>query len=148
MDPLEGIWRLIDSRAWDESNQESTPYGKHPMGQIAFSGGRMLAVLCNGDAHPGDHGNRNFSSYGGFYTFDGTTLETTVDVASDPARIGGRQVRTVVMMGEGRMKLCPPQRLYGDKVQRRELIWHRVWSPSSSDDSAASAFETNLQVKT
>jgi hypothetical protein len=137
MDAIEGIWRLVDSRAWDEGNLESTPYGKHPMGQIAFSGGRMLAALCNGDADLGDHGSRNFSSYGGVYTFDGTTLETKVDVASDPARIGGRQVRTVVMMGEGRMKLCPPQRLYGDKVQRRELIWHRIWRPGSGNDPSS-----------
>ena len=110
MDFLDGIWRLVDSRAWDEgSDQVSVPYGAHPMGQIMFANGRMLAVLCKGDADLGADGDRGFSSYGGKYTFDGTTLETTVDIASDPTRIGGRQVRSVVMNGN-QMLLRPPQR--------------------------------------
>jgi hypothetical protein len=128
MDPLEGIWRLIDSRAWDANDRLSTPYGAHPMGQITFSRGRMLAVLCNGDADVYLKGNRNYSSYGGPYTFDGTTLETLVDVASDSLRIGSRQIRTVVMMGE-QLLLRPPQRLYAGSLQRREVIWERVWRP-------------------
>jgi hypothetical protein len=130
MDPLDGIWRLVDSRAWDESTQSwSAPYGVHPMGQIAFARGRMLAVLCNGDFDADIKGQRNYSSYGGPYTFDGTTLETLVDVASDASRIGSKQVRGVVMMDKQQMLLRPPQRLYGDTVQRRELIWERVWRP-------------------
>ncbi len=86
MDLLEGIWRLVDSRAWVEGGTSwSAPYGANPIGQIAFSNGRMLAVLCNGDALAREE-KRNYSSYGGPYTFDGSTLETLVDVASDPSR--------------------------------------------------------------
>ena len=130
MDSVEGIWRLVESRAWDEHDQPlSAPYGAHPMGQIMFSNGRMLAALCNGDADLAQNANRGFSSYGGPYTFDGDTLETTVDVASDPTRIGGKQVRGVVMMGE-QMLLRPPSRLYtAGPMQRRELLWERVWRP-------------------
>lgn len=131
MDQLEGIWRLIDSRAWDEHDRLSAPYGAHPLGHIVFSNGRMLAVLCNGDADVGPSGYRSFSSYGGLYTFDGTTLETVVDVASDPERIGGRQVRGVVMIGE-QMLLRPPPRLYAGTLQRRELVWEQVWRPSEA----------------
>lgn len=128
---LDGIWRLVESRAWDENgNSLSSPYGSHPFGQIMFGNGRMLAALCNGDTVVGPSGERGFSSYGGFYTFDGATLETTVDVASDPTRIGGKQVRGVVMMGE-QMLLRPPSRLYSaGPVQRRELLWERVWRPA------------------
>lgn len=130
MDLLEGIWRLTDSRAWDEGSERlSAPYGANPIGTITFAYGRMLAVLCNGDAHAGVQGERAYSSYGGPYTFDGTTLDTVVDVASDASRIGSRQVRTVLMMGEKEMVLRPPKRSYGEKVQTRELIWERVWSP-------------------
>jgi hypothetical protein len=132
MDQLEGIWRLIDSRALDEHNRLSAPYGTNPLGHIAFSGGRMLAALCNGDPDAGLTGDRNYSSYGGPYTFDGATLETVVDVASDFARIGSRQVRSVVMMGE-QMLLRPPQRLYGGSLQQRELVWERVWRPDHLD---------------
>lgn len=133
MDPLEGIWRLVDSRGWDESAQAWTaPYGAHPMGQIAFARGRMLAVLCNGDADAEICGTRNYSSYGGPYTFDGATLDTLVDVASDATRIGSHQRRAVVMMDGRQMLLRPPARRYGGTVQRRELIWERIWHPAEA----------------
>jgi hypothetical protein len=127
MDPLEGIWRLVESRAWDEQgNALAPPYGSHPMGQIAFANGRMLAVLCNGGAEV--VGKREYSSYGGTYTFDGATLATLVDVASDPKRIGGTQTRRVVISGDT-MVLHPPMRAYGGALERRELVWQRVWHP-------------------
>ncbi len=125
MDPLDGIWRLIESRAWDEQNRLSAPYGRHPIGQISFANGRTLAALCNGDHDVGAKGARSDSSYGGPYTFDGSTLETQVDIASDPARIGSRQIRGVVITGE-QMLLRPPRRLYAGKLERRALVWERA----------------------
>jgi hypothetical protein len=131
MDALDGIWRLVESRAWDEQgNALSAPYGAVPMGQLSFTNGRMLAALCNGDAETGA-GQRTYSSYGGSYTFDGSTLETLVDVASDASRIGSRQRREVIPMGE-QMLLRPPTRGYGGQVERRELLWERVWRPTES----------------
>ena len=134
MDPLVGIWRLVDSRAWDEQgNRLPMPYGAHPIGQIAFSNGRTLAAVCNGDGDVGAGNKRAFSSYGGPYDFDGTTLTTHVDIASDPTRIGGKQTRGVIMIGEDRMVLHPPTRPYGGVVQRRELVWERIWRPGDDD---------------
>jgi len=131
-DAIDGIWRLVSSQAWDAAGHPApAPYGSHPMGQIMFSQGRMLAVLCNGDDGV-PLGGRGFSSYGGTYTFDGSTLAVQVDVASDPSRIGGVQVRGVEMRGE-RMLLRPPARAYGDAaVQRRELLWERAWHPAAA----------------
>lgn len=129
MESLDGIWRLVESRAWDENGKPlGAAYGARPMGQIMFSGGRMLAALCNGDTEA--PAGRGYSSYGGFCTFDGTTLDTLVDVASDPTRIGGHQLRAVEMVGTTRMILRPPQRTYGGAQQRRELLWERVWQPA------------------
>ena len=130
MDTLIGIWRLVASKAWDEAgNSLSASYGVHPTGQITFTAeGRMLAALCNGDADPGVGADREFSSYGGFYTLDGTTLTTAVDMASDPQRIGGQQVREAFLDGE-RLVLRPPVRAYGGVMQERELLWERVWRP-------------------
>jgi hypothetical protein len=88
----------------------------------------MLAALCNGDSDIGPTGKRAYSSYGGRYNFDGTTLKVLVDIASDPTRIGGTQTRGVVIEGD-KMVLHPPARLYGDEKQRRELVWQRVWQP-------------------
>jgi hypothetical protein len=136
MHSLDGtIWRLVDSRAWNEhSDRLSAPYGAHPIGQISFVNGRMLAALGNGDTTIREGCVREYSSYGGPYSFDGETLTTTVDVASDPARIGSRQVRSVIMVGE-QMLLRPPAREYGAARQRRELIWECVWR---ADDAVKS----------
>ena len=129
MDTLEGIWRLIDSRSWDEQSQRwGAPYGANLIGVITFSGGRMLTALCNGDTALGEDRDRNYSSYGGPYTFDGNTLQVVLDIASDASRIGSVQVLGVVMMGE-ELLLRPTPRVYGDSAQRRELVWERVWRP-------------------
>ncbi|WP_353621343.1 lipocalin-like domain-containing protein [Variovorax saccharolyticus] len=131
MEALDGIWRLVDSRAWNGITERlSMPYGSHPVGQIAFSRGRMLVALCNGDNDLGPDA-RSFNSYGGPYTFDGETLDCAVDVASDPQRVGSRQVRGVVMLSEDKLLLRPPAGLYGRKLERRELIWERVWRPEA-----------------
>jgi hypothetical protein len=137
MDALEGVWRLVDSRGWDEAgNSLVSPYGQAPMGEITFRNGRMLAAVCNGDtvAPPG----RSFSSYGGTYAFDGETLTCAVDVASDPSRIGGKQTRTVTLLGS-RMVLRPPQRAYGQASQQRELLWEKVWTPAPDEERRRSA---------
>ena len=130
MDALIGIWRLVESKAWDEAGKSlPRPYGVHPTGQITFTAeGRMLAALCNGDADPGTFGDRGYSSYGGFFTLDGTTLTVAVDMASDAQRIGGHQIREAFMDGE-RLILRPSVRPYGGVMQQRELLWERVWRP-------------------
>lgn len=139
MDPLEGMWRLVDSRAWIEQTERlrrGAPYGWYPMGYLGFSEGRMLAAVCNGDADIGPDGDRGYSSYGGTYSFDGSTLECKVDVASDPRRIGSRQFQGVVMLNERQVLIRPTPRLYGSQLERRELVWERVWHPDTeSSDS-------------
>lgn len=126
MKSIEGIWTLLQASACDAQGAPlAPPYGNRPMGTIMFEGGRMLAVLCNGDEDLGSASRREYSSYGGTYTFDGRTLETLVDIASDTSRIGGRQVRDVVLDGK-RMTLRPPTRAYGGAAQQRELVWEYV----------------------
>jgi Lipocalin-like domain len=134
MDALEGLWRLVEGRAWDaQGNDLPPPYGSIPFGQIMFRGGRMLAALCNGDAQPAPGQDRGFSSYGGTYTFDGQMLVTKVDMASDPQRIGGEQRRGVRIIDRDTIVLLPPPREYaGGSVQRRELVWQRVWRPDGA----------------
>lgn len=131
MNELDGVWRLVESRAWTEQNQPlESPYGLNPMGHITFSNGRMLAALCNGDAAVKT--DRSYSSYGGTYTFDGSTLEVLVDMASDTSRLGHKQIRTVVSVTPDQILLRPPTRQYGAGRQRRELLWERVWNPDSN----------------
>ena len=79
---LQGLWRLDEARSWDVNGQAlPAPYGSNPIGQIAFSGDRMLASLCNGDAVVTRK--RDYMSYGGVFSFEGGVLDCLVDISSD-----------------------------------------------------------------
>ena len=122
-----GTWKLAVAAAKDENgNPMPDPYGGKPMGRVMFGAdGRMMAVTCDGrsDLPPG--ATREYSSYCGTYTFDGTTLVTRVDAASDPSRIGGDQVRGVRIEAE-RIVLLPPPRQTEAGEQHRELTWEKI----------------------
>jgi hypothetical protein len=122
-----GIWQLKGTVGRDDAGKVlAPPYGPKAMGLVTFQAdGRMMAVLCDGRASL-DGEPRQFMSYAGNYTFDGTTLSTRVDASSDASRIGGDQVRTVRFENNGAMVLAPPRRLYAGLMQHQELTWERV----------------------
>lgn len=126
-----GIWRLVATRAIDANGtQVAVPFGPRGMGLVTLTDdGRMMAVLCDGRKSLPEGARREYSSYCGNYTFDGSTLVTTVDANSDPSRFTIPQVRKVRFEGE-RMILQPPTvELNGVKVTR-ELSWERVTTAS------------------
>jgi hypothetical protein len=122
-----GIWKLERSKAVDDDGKVlEPPYGPAPNGMVCFEPeGRMYCVLCDGrtELPPGEA--RQFMSYAGNYTFDGTTLSTRVDASSDASRIGGDQVRIVRFEKDG-IVLAPPRRLYRGTMQHHELYWERA----------------------
>ena len=122
-----GVWKLAGGAMTDLSGKKvGVPYGPRGMGLVSLTAdGRMMAVLVDGRAKLADGAKREYSSYCGNYTFDGSTLITTVDAASDPARMGSQQVRKVRFEGE-RMILVPPERDEGGVKIHRELAWERV----------------------
>ena len=127
IDPrIVGIWRLKCTIGRDDDGKVlEPPYGPLAMGLVTFQAdGRMMTVLCDGRAAL-DGGPRQFMSYAGNYTFDGTTLSTRVDASSDTDRVGGDQVRSV-RFDNGQMVLAPPRRLYAGLMQHQELVWERV----------------------
>ena len=127
MPSIIGTWRLVAATAKDASGKPlPPPYSGQGMGRVVFTAdGRMMAVTCDGstDLAPGTR--REYSSYCGNYTFDGTRLVTRVDAASDPSRIGGEQVREVSFDG-ARMILKPPPRPTADGMQHREIVWEKI----------------------
>lgn len=128
IDPrIVGTWRLTGTEGRDDSGAVMPrPYGPVAMGLVVFqAGGRMMAVLCDGRAALPAGEPRQFMSYAGNYTFDGTTLSTRVDASSDASRVGGDQVRSV-RFENGAMVLAPPRRLYAGVMQHQELTWERV----------------------
>jgi hypothetical protein len=127
IDPrIVGIWQLKSTIGRDDAGKVlPQPYGPLAMGLVTFQAdGRMMAVLCDGRAAL-ESEPRQFMSYAGNYTFDGTTLSTRVDASSDASRVGGEQVRSV-RFDNGAMVLAPPRRLYGGVMQHQELVWERV----------------------
>lgn len=128
-----GTWRMVDSSARDEhGNALPKPYGPKGMGMVTLTAeGRMMAVLCDGRASLEDGQTRDYASYCGNYTFDGTTLTTRVD-ASALARlaVGGDQARGVRFEDE-RMILTPPPATLRGVLQHRELHWERI-SPTTA----------------
>src|SRR3954453_21733057 len=102
MPDIIGTWRLIAAVARDAAgNALASPFGPRAMGRVVFNaGGRMMAGLCDGRPSLPAGTTRDYSSYCGNYTFDGSRLVTRVDAASDPTRIGTDQVRAVRFEGE------------------------------------------------
>jgi lipocalin-like protein len=97
------------------------------MGLLHFSAeGRMMAVLCDGRPIVREaEVRREYNSYCGNYSFDGTTLVARVDCAANPEQINSDQVRRVEFRGD-RMVLFPPPRPMGKINQHRELVWERI----------------------
>jgi hypothetical protein len=127
MPSIVGTWRLVAATAKDANGRElPPPYGGQAMGRVVFTAtGRMMAVVCDGRPALPPGTARDYSSYCGNYTFDGTRLVTRVDAASDPSRIGSDQVREVGFDGE-LMILRPPPRPSPDGAQHREIAWERI----------------------
>jgi hypothetical protein len=96
------------------------------LGRVTFTAhGRMMSVVCDGRPELPVGATREYSSYCGNYTYDGTRLVTRFDAASDPSRIGSDQVRGVRFEGE-RMVLIPPPRRAGESEEHREITWERI----------------------
>jgi hypothetical protein len=122
-----GTWRLKHTKDVDDAGKVlPPPYGPAANGVVCFEAdGRMYCVLCDGRAELPAGEPRQFMSYAGNYTFDGTILSTRVDASSDASRIGGDQLRNVSFENGG-MVLAPPRRLYAGVMQHQELFWERV----------------------
>ena len=122
-----GTWKLVRASAKDANgNPLPEPYGGKGIGRVVFTpDGRMQSVVCDGrrELPPGQ--SRDYNSYCGNYSFDGTRLITRVDAASDPSRIGSDQVRGVRFEGE-RVVLTPPPRHAGSAQEYRELTWEKI----------------------
>src|ERR1700676_1486289 len=122
-----GTWKLVRATAKGGSGAPlPEPYGGKGIGRVTFTAdGRMQSVVCDGRKEMPRGVARDYSSYCGNYTFDGTRLVTRVDAASDPSRIGSDQVRGVRVEGE-RMVLIPPPRRAGESEEHREITWERI----------------------
>jgi hypothetical protein len=125
---LVGTWKVVGATSRDADGKSlPQPYGPKGMGLVTLNAnGRMMAVLCDGRAELPEGTRRDYASYCGNYTFDGTTLVTKVD-ASSGGRIalGSDQVRKVRFEGS-RMVLTPPPAEINGVMQYRDIFWERI----------------------
>src|SRR5476649_2088844 len=126
-----GVWKLVAAKTTDPSGKVvAVPYGPRGMGIVSLTpDGRMMAVLVDGRSKLPEGTTREYSSYCGNYTFDGSTLITTVDASSDPARLSVPQVRKVRFQGDLMILVPPPGEANGVKLDC-ELTWEKI-SPVS-----------------
>jgi lipocalin-like protein len=127
MPSIVGTWKLVHATARDAGGVElPSPYGPRAMSRVTFTAdGRMMSVVCDGRPDLPAGARREYSSYCGNYTVEGSRLVTRVDAASDPSRIGSDQVRGV-RFERDRMFLSPPPRRTGESEEHRELTWERI----------------------
>lgn len=122
-----GVWRLVEAYALDpDGKKHPHPLGPRGQGIVTLTkDGRMMAVLVDGRPSLPEGTKREYASYCGNYTFDGTTLTTRPDASSDPARFTADQVRKVRFKGKRMVLIPPPSEVNGVKLTR-ELVWERI----------------------
>jgi hypothetical protein len=125
---LYGTWRLVKGTSKDSAgNVLPPPYGgSEAMALLSLRrDGRMISVLCDSRQRIPSGEERDYTSYCGAYSFDGSTLITRVDACSDPSRFGTDQVRQVRMQGN-LLVLQPPPREKNGKIEHREMMWEKI----------------------
>ena len=123
-----GIWRLIKGVSKDSAgNQRPPPYGgDSAIALLALhENGRMVSVLCDSRMELQPAEEREYTSYCGSFTFDGSTLVTKVDACSDPKRFGTEQVRKV-RLEDKLLVLEPPPREKNGDLEYRTMFWERI----------------------
>jgi hypothetical protein len=127
-----GIWRLKNTKTIaSEGVPLPPPFGPAPNGVMCFQpDGRMYCVLCDGRVELPPGVPRQFMSYAGNYTFNGSILSTLVDASSDAKRIGTNEVRNIRFESSDEMALLPPSQLVAGVTHRKELLWERVYGAS------------------
>ena len=127
MTSVVGYWRLVEVRGFDTEGRPvaETRYGPEPTGLLHLAETRMQAALGDGRAVLPPGATRFWIAYSGPYRFDGATLVTQVEAASDPAWIGGEQPRAARWEG-ALLVLTPPLRPFGAAMQRLDLVWARI----------------------
>ncbi len=129
IDPrIVGTWRMKGTVGRDDAGHVlAPPYVPAGMGLVVFQAdGRMMAVLCDGRPSLPSGEPRQFMSYAGNYSFDGTTLATRVDASSgrEPRRrrTGAHCPIRERLDGAG----AAAKALYAGIMQHQELSWERI----------------------
>ena len=123
-----GTWRMVGYHCRTEDGTELPPtYGPEPIGLIRFDAhGRMVVVIADGRADlPDGTTPRPFTAYTGSWSFDGDTLQNTIDRSFIADFVGTTQTRKARFV-DGRLSLFPPGVMIDGVLTFRELVWQKI----------------------
>jgi hypothetical protein len=120
------VWRVVEAFAFDSEGRDvPPPFGRHPLGLVAFEEARMLGAISDAQPSPSSP-DRVLVAYSGIYSFDGTELVTIADVASSPDLVA-EQVRSVRFETPTRMIVSPKNELrLGGQAVGLSIVWERI----------------------
>ena len=123
-----GTWALVRGVCTAaDGTPRPAPYGPMGLGRVSFTAdGRMVAVVCDGRPELPAGVEREYNSYCGTYTFDGTKLVTKVFANSDPKRLAVDQIRYITFEGKYLIMRPPPSAAPGKPAEQREIWWERI----------------------
>lgn len=122
-----GVWTLVNIANTDkDGNTLRSSYGPEKYGLITFNkNNRMMVVISDGRDDLPKGRAREYSSYAGRFTFDGSTLITQVDGSIPLDRVGTEQIRPVRFDGNKVILTAPPVTIDG-VVNYRDLTWEKI----------------------
>ena len=123
MQSLSGaIWKLVEVRASDEEGREIESLIPYPLGITMSGDERILAAVTDTRVtQPPNAPARVFFSYTGTYRWDGMTLTTVADAASQPDMVT-QHVRDMRFDGPRRLVVTPKTSLLG-RAAGLTFIW-------------------------
>jgi hypothetical protein len=135
---ISGTYKLIIEQRKIVDTGEIVPV-PNPLGYISYGKDcRMLVVIVR---HPRPKPEaldkitdqqrqdlfRTMTAYGGTYSFDGKTVEHSIDIAWNEVWAGTKQVRTVTRDGDRLTLTTPPLPFHTDgKVSVNMLVWEKM----------------------
>lgn len=126
---LIGVWKLVNIHNTDkDGNTLRSSYGPKKEGLITFNDDqRMMVVISDGRKDLPSDRPREYSSYTGTYSFDGTTLRTQVDGSLPLERVGTLQTRPARFENDGKRLIltAPPVEIEG-VINYRDLTWDKI----------------------
>jgi len=139
-DALVGTWKLVSAVDTNEKGEKKDTFGSNPTGFLTYTAdGRMMAIISfsgrkqlsvpdpiSAPAEERADAFATFAAYAGTYTLEPNRVIHHVQVSSFQNRVGTDLVRTIVVLGNGRLMLRTPPTSRGGAKVTTELVWERL----------------------
>jgi hypothetical protein len=130
---LVGVWRLVSCEQLLESGERKLPFGPGPRGFLIYAESGFMVAHLMARKRPARASSdterleamRTYQSYGGRYSFDGTTVTHHVEVGLQPGDVGEDKARKVEL-DEDTLVLSARSPEGGKPVYEARVEWRRA----------------------